>query len=79
MTDKKTGNGHFYFKPKNVGIFSFNVFCLVRRKLPKYLPEAILEGIVRKIGSEFTVISDTVGFKVNATIQTRDFDRPGRS
>jgi len=52
---------------------------LVRRKLPKYLPEVILEGIVREIGSEFTVISDTVGFKINATALQKDFDQPGRS
>jgi len=79
ITDKKTGNGHFYFRPKNVGTFNFNVFCLVRRKLPKYLPDVILEGIVRQIGSEFTVISDTVGFKINATALKKDFDQPGRS
>ena len=79
ITDKKTGNGHFYFKPKNAGTFDFNVFCLVRRKLPKYLPAIILEGIIREIGSEFTVVSDTVGFKVNATALKKDFDQPGRS
>ena len=79
ITDKKTGNGHFYFKPKKVGTFNFNVFCLVRRKLPKYLPNIILEGIVKEIGSEFTVVSDTVGFKVNATTLKKDFDQPGRS
>lgn len=79
ITDKKTGNGHFYFKPKNAGTFNFNVFCLVRRKLPKYLPAVILEGIIAKIGMEFTAISDTVGFKINAKIQKKDFDRPGRS
>jgi len=79
ITDKKTGNGHFYFKPKNAGTFDFNVFCLVRRKLPKYLPAIILEGIITKIGSEFTVISDTVGFKINATALKKDFDQPGRS
>ncbi len=79
VTDKKTGNGNFYFKPKNAGAFNFNVFCLVRRKLPKYLPAIILEGITKEIGSEFTVISDTVGFKINATALKKDFDQPGRS
>ncbi|MBT8386718.1 MAG: hypothetical protein KJO12_04850 [Ignavibacteria bacterium] len=79
ITDKKTGNGHFYFKPNKVGTFNFYVFCLVRRKLPKYLPDIIREGIVREIGSEFTVVSDTVGFKINATALKKDFDRPGRS
>jgi len=79
ITDKKTGNGHFYFKTKNPGTFDFNVFCLVRRKLPKYLPAIILEGIITKIGSKFTSISDTVGFKINTKVQKKDFDQPGRS
>ena len=52
---------------------------MVRRKLPKYLPDVILEGIIREIGSEFTVISDTVGFIINATALKKEFDQPGRS
>jgi hypothetical protein len=78
MTDKKTGNGHFYFKSNKAGTFDFNVFCLVRRKFPRYLPEIILEGITSKIGDEFNAFSDTVNFKVKAKIQAKDFDRPGR-
>lgn len=79
ITDRKTGNGNFYFKPKRAGTFDFNVFCLVRRKLPKYLPDIILQGIITKIGREFTAVSDTVSFKVKATIQPKNYDRPGRS
>lgn len=79
ITDKKTGNGHFYFKPRGAGTFDFNVFCFVRRKLPKYLPAILLRGIVTKIGSEFFAVSDTVGFKIKARIQAKDFDQPGRS
>jgi len=79
ITDKKSGNGHFYFKPRSAGTFNFNVFCLVRRKLPKYLPAVMLQGIANKIGREFTARSDTVGFKVNATALKKDFDQPGRS
>lgn len=78
MTDKKTGNGHFYFKSNKAGTFDFNVFCLVRRKFPRYLPEIILEGITSKIGDEFNAFSDTANFKVKAKIQAKDYDRPGR-
>jgi hypothetical protein len=77
-SDKKTGNGHFYFKSNKAGTFDFNVFCLVRRKFPSYLPDIILEGITSKIGDEFNAFSDTVNFKVNAKMQAKDFDRPGR-
>jgi len=78
IADKKTGNGHFYFKSNKAGTFDFNVFCLVRRKFPRYLPDIILEGITSKIGDEFNAFSDTVNFKVKAKIQAKDFDRPGR-
>lgn len=78
IVDKKTGNGNFYFRSGRAGTFDFNVFCFVRRKLPRYLPAIIREGIARRIGNEFNAFSDTVNFKINARIQTRDFDRPGR-
>ena len=78
FTDKKTGNGHFYFKSNSTGTSYFNVFCLVQRKFPKYLPDIILEGIAQKVGDQFNVRSDTVDFKINTKIQTREFDQPGR-
>jgi hypothetical protein len=78
ISDKKTGNGHFYFKSNKAGTFDFNVFCLIRRKFPSYLPDIILEGITSKMGDEFNAFSDTVNFKVKAKIQAKDFDRPGR-
>ena len=78
MTDKKTGNGHFYFRSSKAGSFNFKAFCLVRRKFPSYLPEIILEGITDKIGDEFTAFSDTVNFMVRVRVQKKDFDKPGR-
>ena len=78
FTDKKTGNGHFFFKTGRSGTSYFNVYCLVQRKFPKYLPEIILEGIAQKVGDQFNVRSDTVDFKINTKIQTREFDQPGR-
>ncbi len=77
-TDRKTGNGNFYFKSKQGGTFNFNVYCIVQRKFPRYLPKIILEGITRKIGNEFKVRSDTVDFMIKAKIQVKDFDNPGR-
>lgn len=77
-TDKKTGNGNFYFKSNYAGTFNFNVFCTVQRKFPRYLPAIILEGITRKIGSQFNVRSDTVDFIIRAKVQVKDFDQPGR-
>ncbi len=78
FTDKKTGNGHFYFKSNSSGTSYFNVYCLVQRKFPKYLPDIILEGIAQKVGDQFNVRSDTVDFKINTKIQSREFDQPGR-
>jgi hypothetical protein len=77
-TDNKTGNGNFYFKPKQAGNFNFNVFCMVQRKFPRYLPAIILEGIKKKIGSQFVVRSDTIDFMIKAKIQVKEFDQPGR-
>lgn len=78
FTDKKTGNGHFYFNTNSSGTSYFNVYCLVQRKFPKYLPDIILEGIAQKVGDQFNVRSDTVDFKINTKIQSREFDQPGR-
>ena len=78
ITDKVTGNGHFYFRTNIAGRFTFDTYCLVSRKLPKYLPDIVLEGIFNKIGSDFTVSSDTVDFNVNTKVQLQEFDRPGR-
>ena len=78
ISDKKTGNGHFYFKSDKAGTFDFNVFCLIRRKFPSYLPDIILEGITSRIGDEFNAFSDTVNFKVKTKIQAKEYDQPGR-
>ncbi len=77
-TDTKTGYGHFYFKTKEAGTYSFNVFSVIKRKLPSYLPAIVLEGIFTRIGNDFTTFSDTVNFKIKAKIQLDKFDRPGR-
>jgi len=78
ITDIVSGNGHFYLKTNSAGTYIFDVYCLVERKLPKYLPEVVLEGIFAKVGSDFTASSDTVYFKVNTKRQLLDFDRPSR-
>lgn len=78
MTDRITGNAHFYLKTNSAGSFSFDAYCLVARKFPKYLPDIVLEGIFNKIGSDFTVSSDTVDFKVHTKVQLQNYDRPGR-
>lgn len=77
-TDKITGNGHFYFRTNIAGSFTFDAYCKVSRKLPKYLPDIVLEGIFKKIGSDFTAYSDTVDFKVNSKVQLQKYDKPGR-
>ena len=77
-TDRKTGNGHFYFKTNKAGTFDFGAFCLVRRKFPSYLPEIILDGITDIMGDEFNALSDTVNFKIRTKLQAKDFDEPGR-
>lgn len=77
-TDPATGSGHFYFKTNKTGTYSFGVYCILRRQLPKYLPEIILDGIFARIGNDFTAVSDTVYFKINAKRQLREYDKPGR-
>lgn len=77
-TDKKTGNGNFYFNTRNSGSYSFNVFCRLKRQLPRYLPRVIIEGIHQKIGNEYFSSSDTVTFKVKAKHLQQNYDKPGR-
>lgn len=78
VTDPTTGNAHFYLKTSNAGNFTFDTYCRVTRKFPKYLPDIVLEGIFSKIGNDFTVTSDTVDFNVHTKVQLQNFDRPGR-
>ena len=78
FTETKTGYGNFYFKTNDAGAYDFKVYCLIRRKLPKYLPAIVINGIYEKIGRDFTTYSDTVSFRINTNNQSRYFDRPGR-
>jgi len=78
VTDKKTGNGNFYFRTNKNGTYNFNVFCSLRRQLPRYLPQVILDGIFEKVGTDFKTSSDTVNFKIKAKQQLQTFDKPGR-
>jgi hypothetical protein len=78
MVDKKTGNGNFYFKTNKNGIYNFDVYCKLRRQLPRYLPEIIIDGIFAKVGTDYKATSDTVSFKVKAKHKQQSFDKPGR-
>jgi hypothetical protein len=78
FVDKKTGNGNFYFKTNKNGIYNFDVFCKLRRQLPRYLPDIIIEGINAKVGPDYIATSDTVSFKIKARRKQQPFDKPGR-
>ena len=76
--DKKTGNGNFYFKTNKNGTYNFDVFCKLKRQLPRYLPDIIIEGIIAKVGPDYIATSDTVSFKIKARHKQQPFDKPGR-
>jgi hypothetical protein len=76
--DKKTGNGNFYFKTNKNGAYNFDVFCKLRRQLPRYLPDIIIEGIIAKVGTDYIATSDTLSFKIKARNKQQSFDKPGR-
>ena len=78
IVDKETGNGNFYFKTNKNGTYNFDVFCKLRRYLPRYLPDIIIDGIFAKVGTDYKATSDTVDFKVKAKHQQQSFDKPGR-
>ncbi len=78
FVDKKTGNGNFYFKTNKNSIYNFDVFCKLRRRLPRYLPDIIIEGIIAKVGTDYIATSDTVSFKIKAKYKQQSFDKPGR-
>jgi len=78
IVDKKTGNGNFYFKTNKNGVYNFDVYCKLRRQLPRYLPKVIIDGIIAKVGTNYKATSDTVGFKIKAKYQKQSFDKPGR-
>ena len=76
--DKKTGNGNFYFKTNKNGTYDFDVFSKLRRQLPRYLPDIIIDGIVAIVGTDYKATSDTVSFKIKARHKQQSFDKPGR-
>jgi hypothetical protein len=78
MVDKETGNGNFYFKTNRNGSYNFDVYCKLRRILPRYLPDIIIEGIFARVGTDFKATSDTVSFMIKAKHQQQSFDKPGR-
>ena len=78
IVDKETGNGNFYFKTNINGSYNFDVYCKLRRQLPRYLPDIIIEGILAKVGADYKATSDTVSIKIKAKHQQQSFDKPGR-
>ena len=79
ITDKNTGNGNFYFKTNKNGTYGFDVYCTLKRQLPRYLPKVILDGIYEKVGRDYNASSDTVSFRIKAKHeQQAAYDRPGR-
>ncbi len=78
MVDKETGNGNFYFKTNKNGIYNFDVYCKLKRHLPRYLPDIIIDSILAKVGNDYKTTSDTVSFKVKAKHRQQSFDKPGR-
>ena len=78
IVDKETGNGNFYFKTNTNGTYNFDVYCKLRRQLPRYLPDIIIEGIYAKVGADYKATSDTVDFRIKAKREQQSFDKPGR-
>ena len=78
IVDKKAGNGNFYFKTNKNGIYKFDVYCKLRRQLPRYLPDVIIDGIFAKVGTDYKATSDTVSFRIKAKHRPQSFDKPGR-
>ena len=78
ILEKETGNGNFYFKTNKNGSYNFDVYCKLRRQLPRYLPDIIIDGIFAKVGTDFKATSDTVSFKIKAKHKKQSFDKPGR-
>ncbi len=78
LVDKKTGNGNFYFKTNKNGSYNFDVYCKLRRQLPRYLPDIIIDAIYAKVGTDYNAASDTVSFNVKAKHKQQSFDKPGR-
>jgi hypothetical protein len=77
-SDKKTGNGNFYFKTTKSGTYNFRIYCKLRRQLPRYLPDIIIEGIYEKVGTDYKATSDTVNFTIKAKHPQQSYDKPGR-
>jgi len=78
MVDKETGNGNFYFRTNKTGSYNFDVYCKLKRQLPRYLPDIIIDGIYAKVGTDYKATSDTVSFRVKAKHRQQSFDKPGR-
>lgn len=78
ISDKKTGNGNFFFKTSKSGVYNFGIYCKLRRQLPRYLPDIIIEGIYEKVGTDFKATSDTVNFTIKAKHLQQSYDKPGR-
>ena len=78
IIEKETGKGNFYFKTNRSGTYNFDVYCKLRRILPRYLPDIIIEGIFAKVCADYKATRDTVGFKVKAKHLQQTFDKPGR-
>lgn len=78
IPDKRTGNGTFYFAEKKAGNYTYNIYCTVRRDIPKYLPNIIYKEIVKRLGENFEAVSDTVQFSIKAILPQTSYDKPGR-
>ena len=78
VLDKRTGNGSFYFNERKPGEYTYNVYCTVRRDIPKYLPNIVYNQIAKKLGENFEVSSDTVHFLIKASLPMVIYHKPGR-
>ena len=68
-----------FIKTNKNGTYGFDVYCTLKRQLPRYLPKVILDGIYEKVGRDYNASSDTVSFRIKAKReQQAAYDRPGR-
>ena len=78
ILDTRTGNGTFYFTERKAGEYIYNVYCTTQRDVPKYLPTVVYRQVVKRLGENFQVSSDTVHFQINAKLPAVIYHKPGR-
>ncbi|MGE5354232.1 MAG: hypothetical protein ACM3Q2_12490 [Syntrophothermus sp.] len=64
---RENGNAVFTAKLDNSGEYTFDAYCTVKRQLPSYLPEYLMDILKEKVGSNMAAESPKVDFAIVAT------------